>query len=376
MANTTLSPNMSLIIPTVSVDPGPDWANNINSSLGILDQHNHSPGSGVQITPSGLNINSALSMGGQSLTNTQSVQFQPQASFTTVDSVYVSGVDLFYNDGNGNSVRITQSGSVAGSSGTITGLPSGTASASYQSVSGTFQFQSATNTPANISGASYIFAQQTTSPNTITVQSPDSLASSYSLTWPVGTPAVSSVVLMDTSGNLSTTPSVYLVPVGVMLDYTGSSAPTGFLLCDGSSYSTTTYAALFAVTGYTFGGSGSSFNVPNMQRRVAMGSGGSGTGTIGNTIGSTGGEENHTLVLGETPTHTHLIVANAAINQQPISGSTAISIDQGGSIGTGGTGQIGGTNTTAGLGISSSVGSGGSHNTIQPSLIVTKIIKF
>ena len=51
MANVTLSPNMNLPVPVVGQDPGPDWANNINSSLGILDQHDHTPGKGIQIVP-------------------------------------------------------------------------------------------------------------------------------------------------------------------------------------------------------------------------------------------------------------------------------------------------------------------------------------
>ena len=39
----------------------------------------------------------------------------------------------------------------------------------------------------------------------------------------------------------------------------------GWLLCDGSSYSTTDYPDLFAVIQYTYGGSGDNFNVPNYQ---------------------------------------------------------------------------------------------------------------
>lgn len=209
MSNTTLSPNMSLVVPTVSTDPGPDWSNNLNASLSILDQHNHSPGSGVQVTPAGLNINSDLAMNNHSLTNMKAAIFTPQLSFSTIEALYVSGVDLFYNDGNSNSVRITQGGAVSGATGTITGLPSGTASASYQSVSGTFQFQSATNTPANLSGASVLIAQQTTSPNFITLQSPNSLAAAYSITFPTATPGTTSFLTMGTTGILA--PSVSTV---------------------------------------------------------------------------------------------------------------------------------------------------------------------
>lgn len=203
MPDTIISPNMTLPVPVVSTAPGPQWANDLNSCLGAIDSHNHTSGQGVPITPDALDINSSLSMENNSLVQTQSVVFQSQASLATLKAVYVIGVDLYYNDGSGNVIQITDSGSVAGASGTITGLPSGTASASYQSVGGTFRFQSATNTPANISGATVLISEQVASPNFISLKSPTSLASAYNVTFPAGTPAATSIVRMDTSGNLS-----------------------------------------------------------------------------------------------------------------------------------------------------------------------------
>src|ERR1017187_1394661 len=99
MANTINSPNMNLPIPTVSADPGPDWALNLNACLSAIDGHNHTSGQGVAIPPSGLNINTSLPMNNNSLTTVQSVVFTPQVSLATLDAVYVSGLDLFYNDG-------------------------------------------------------------------------------------------------------------------------------------------------------------------------------------------------------------------------------------------------------------------------------------
>lgn len=58
-----------------------------------------------------------------------------------------------------------------------------------------------------------------------------------------------------------------LVPTGSVLTFAGSAAPTGWLVCDGASLSTTAYASLFAVIGYTFGGSGGSFNLPDLRGR-------------------------------------------------------------------------------------------------------------
>src|SRR6185437_5151905 len=112
MANFTTSPNMNLVIPTVGVDPGPDWASNINSSLTILDGHDHSSGKGVQITPSGINISSDLTMVQNNLTNVRSIRLFPQTSPlalpTDVGALYESGVDLYYNDANGNQIQITK----------------------------------------------------------------------------------------------------------------------------------------------------------------------------------------------------------------------------------------------------------------------------
>jgi|GEM_PF-2593356 len=89
--------------------------------------------------------------------------------------------------------------------------------------------------------------------------------------------------------------------VGDFVDFAGTSAPSGCLLCDGTSYATATYPDLFAVIGYTWGGSGANFNVPNAERRVMIGSGGTGTATIGNAVGDTGGAETVTLATTNMP---------------------------------------------------------------------------
>lgn len=64
-----------------------------------------------------------------------------------------------------------------------------------------------------------------------------------------------------------------LVPAGVLAPYAGSAAPTGWLLCHGQAVNRTTFAALFAVLGTTYGaGDGSTtFNLPDMRGRVVAG---------------------------------------------------------------------------------------------------------
>ena len=61
------------------------------------------------------------------------------------------------------------------------------------------------------------------------------------------------------------------VPAGVVIYQAANTAPTGFIKANGASLSTTTYANLFAVIGYTFGGSGGSFNVPDLRGEFLRG---------------------------------------------------------------------------------------------------------
>jgi microcystin-dependent protein len=64
-----------------------------------------------------------------------------------------------------------------------------------------------------------------------------------------------------------------MVPIGGILPFGGATAPAGFLLCDGTLYSTSLYPVLFSVIAYLHGGSGSSFRVPDLARRVPVGAG-------------------------------------------------------------------------------------------------------
>lgn len=205
---------MGLPIPVAGVDSGPDYALNVNACLAKIDSHDHSLGNGVPITPNGMNISLDLPFNNNNATLLRSIRFSSQSPLSGASDLgclYESGVDLYYNDGNGNQIRITQSGSVSGASGTITGLPSGTASASFSA--GTFTFQAATNTPAALDIGSLIVRQTgIASPNGITLQSPNSLAANYVLTFPTALPASTSFSTTDSSGNMgfsSFTPAAF-----------------------------------------------------------------------------------------------------------------------------------------------------------------------
>ena len=77
-----------------------------------------------------------------------------------------------------------------------------------------------------------------------------------------------------TSSNLTTATANSLTPAGTIITFGGTSAPTGYLACDGASIDRTTYADLFSAIGTTWGSvDGSSFNVPNLQGAFLRGAG-------------------------------------------------------------------------------------------------------
>lgn len=203
MSNFTTSPNMSLAIPNVGTDPGPDYANNLNASLTIIDQHNHAAGSGVPINPSGMNINSDLLFNINNATLLRSLRFQPQSSNISlpmdIGCLYESGSggDLFYNDASGNQIQITKSGGI---SATSSGISSGSASASF--VAGILVVNAATLTPANIQGASLLLGNNVASTNFLTLEPPSAMAASYTLTLP-SLPPAQQIMTLDASGNIA-----------------------------------------------------------------------------------------------------------------------------------------------------------------------------
>lgn len=210
MANYTNTTNMLLPVPTIGTDPGPDYATNLNNCMIILDAHDHSSGKGVQVTPAGLNINADLPMGSNNLTAARSLRMTAQLTnlslSTDLGCLYVSGVDLYYNDVSGNQIRITQSGGVVGTPGSITNLAS-PASATWVSGSSTFVFQSAASTSANIDGASILLRNLTANSKALTLAPPNSMAADYSIVLPA-LPASQKIVTLDASGNLSAAYSV------------------------------------------------------------------------------------------------------------------------------------------------------------------------
>ena len=162
-----------------------------------------------------------------------------------------------------------------------------------------------------------------------------------------------------TSGVIDVARIPQVVPAGVVVPFAGSSVPIGYLFCEGAAVSRTTFAALFAAIGTTYGaGNGSTtFNLPNLTDRVPMGSG---TYSPGAQVGAF----NHTLTESEMPYHRHTVrvsgqeVANAGL-------SNGSSVFAGRILISGGNG----------VDPVDPVGQNFPHNNTQPSLAMRYIIK-
>ena len=102
--------------------------------------------------------------------------------------------------------------------------------------------------------------------------------------------------------------AVPVMPVGCVIPFAGAAAPTGWLLCQGQAVSRTTYAQLFSVIGTTYGsGDGSTtFNLPDMRGRVAVGSDAN--------LGTISGEKTHVQTANEIANHGHGLRVNPPLN--------------------------------------------------------------
>jgi microcystin-dependent protein len=171
------------------------------------------------------------------------------------------------------------------------------------------------------------------------------------------------------------------IPTATIVPWSSASVPSGFLECDGSAVSRSTYSALFAIVGTTYGaGDGAStFNLPDLQDNVAMGKSGTkalastgGANTVSITAtGNVGGSTaNATISTSQLASHSHSVPTVSPTNP----GSNIVA-NQSGNAGSKGT-----TNTGSGTGHSHNMsatftGDAVTGSVIQPYLTLIYIIK-
>lgn len=173
-------------------------------------------------------------------------------------------------------------------------------------------------------------AQHVNGPDSACIQIETILGSGPTIKGTVADLATRLAVLLDTDGTLllsgfkgltidrgllasSSTAMAVMnhTPIGIISPYGGASAPTNWLLCDGSAVNRTTYAKLFTAisTAYGTGDGSTTFNLPDLRGRTPIGVDGaanritsaSTNGANADTLGGVGGAETHTLTTAQLP---------------------------------------------------------------------------
>lgn len=231
-----------------------------------------------------------------------------------------------------------------------------------------------------------ILGNGTSTPNFVAPGTSGNLLTSNGTTWQSTAPAASSSL-----------------PTGALMPYAGASAPTGYLLCDGSSVSSSTYLALHAVISNTYGGSaytgaaGLNFTLPDLRGRLPMGAGTgtglnssgtgapSGTAQTARTRGQWLGEETHLLTTAEMPSHSHNgATGNAGSHSHTLSREVLTYRGSGGDRYDPYPGSVWQGSAGAGLTLSTQAdhshtipanGGGSRHSVVPPVVILNYIIK-
>jgi microcystin-dependent protein len=112
--------------------------------------------------------------------------------------------------------------------------------------------------------------------------------------------------------------------IGQLIAVAFNFPPKGWAFCNGQLLAISQNQALFSLLGTTYGGNGqTTFALPNLQGRVALGAG-QGSGLQNYNQGQSSGEETHTLTIAETPTHQHTVTASAVAGSLPVAAANLL----------------------------------------------------
>lgn len=190
----------------------------------------------------------------------------------------------------------------------------------------------------------------------------------------------------------------YSIPIGGMIDFTGTAAPnSAFVFPYGQAISRTTYATLFSLVGTTYGpGDGTTtFNIIDLRGRVTAGKDDMGgsvssparltstyfgavTGGTGTTLGAVGGLESHTLTTAQLASHNHTATSTDAGHTHGYTRRGGVTHQDGTNAATVATQDISDITNTGSANITTTInnsGGGGAHNNVQPTIIVNKLLR-
>lgn len=211
---------MNLTIPTVSVSPGPEYAESINADLALIAAHTHIDGEGNPVPVAGLDIDDDLPMNAHALTEAGAVAFEDlDATLVDVTRIYVKDGDLYYNNDDGVPIQLTVGTTINASAvGGFTGLAGTTGAATYNSGTGTFTFTSDTGVAATVATGPLVVTA--TDGDRITIITPTN-TTNYTLELPPAMPASSKILRMTSTGVIECTLDVD----GSSLEITGAAPP-------------------------------------------------------------------------------------------------------------------------------------------------------
>jgi len=164
------------------------------------------------------------------------------------------------------------------------------------------------------------------------------------------------------------------IPTATIVPWSSASVPTGFLECNGQAVSRSTYSALFAIVASTYGGGdgSSTFNVPNLSDKVAVGksnnkalASAAGAETVTSTGNVGGTTANASLSTAQLASHSH---SGAGAGSGTGAGGPTRTIASGNNTGSTGSGSGHQHNMSANF-------SGDATSVLQPYLTIIYIIK-
>lgn len=183
---------------------------------------------------------------------------------------------------------------------------------------------------------------------------------------------------------------------GIISQFAGSTAPAGYLLCQGQEIAISAHPALHAVLGTTYGaltnGSGGTgtthFRIPNFQGRVPVGVGTapSGNGVALKSLATSGGDETVAITEAQMPSHNHSgttstngshshVLEDSYLQGVPVGGGSTVFAGNRQYSGWGDTRYVQAAGDHSHTITTNSKGSGSAHNNLQPYIVVNYIIK-